>query len=281
MRIVHEASLHEFDHGSCFVTLTYRDPIDCTLEQLRAGYHVPSDWSLHKSHFQRFMKRLRHHFPDQTIRFFHCGEYGTRCRHGIELRDMDCVFCNVGRPHYHAVLFNCSFPDLEVYSQNLGEPRYTSKILEDIWKYGFVDVGEVNFESAAYVARYALKKVTGVMADDWYVDKETGDFKQPEYCTMSRGGKGGKGLAYEWYLKFKSDLFPSDEVPVPGSGVFKKVPRYYEELFKEEDPLTHDEIKMLRQKYRDEHAEEYTPERLYAKYKVKKAQTEMLKRTIK
>ena len=157
MRIVHEASMHELEGGNCFITLTYRDRIECSLEELKEGYHVPDDWSLNKKHFQKFMKRLRKYFEPQEIRFFHCGEYGARCKHGLELDRVDCPCCNVGRPHYHACLFNCSFADLEAYGSKNGELRYTSKTLEDIWKYGFVDVGELNFASAAYVARYIMK----------------------------------------------------------------------------------------------------------------------------
>ena len=279
MRIVHEASLHEFDHGNCFITLTYREPIECTQKQLDNGLHVPADWSLHKSHFQKFMKRLRKVFP-QKIRYFMCGEYGATCRHGFQLNDVSCPVCNTGRPHYHAILFNCTFPDLVKYTQSHGEDRYTSPLLEKVWKYGFVDVGEVNFESAAYVARYALKKVTGVPADTHYFDSENGDFKTPEYCAMSRGGreKGPGGIGAQWYEKHKDDLFPSDEVPVSGQGVIKGMPRYYEELFKEEDPLTLEEIKEKRQEFLRENADEYTPERLYSKYKVKKAHLELFQK---
>ena len=278
-RIVHEASLHEYQGGNCFVTLTYRDKEECSLEQLSQGFHIPEDWSLHKSHFQKFMKRLRKEYADRTIRFFHCGEYGNTCEHGIDLVRVGCPFCNVGRPHYHAVLFNVSFGDLDLYTTVNGEPRYTSPKLESIWKYGFVDVGEVNFESAAYVARYILKKVTGVAADGHYIKIDldgVARYVEPEYCTMSRR----PGIAKEWYEKYKDDLFPSDECPVPGSGVFKKVPRYYQELFATEEPLTLEEIKEVRQRFREENAEEYSPGRLMDKYRVKKAQVQMLKRTV-
>jgi hypothetical protein len=47
-----------------------------------------------------------------------------------------------------------------------------------------------------------------------------------------------------------------------------------------EDPLALEEIKALRQKYRNENAAEYSADRLMSKYKVKKAQIETLKRTI-
>lgn len=275
-RIVHEASVHECIGGNSFVTLTYRDSVECDSDQYRQGLYVPDDWSLHKSHFQKFMKRLRKCFSDQRIRFFHCGEYGRTCRHGLHLDTVACPVCNVGRPHYHAILFNCSFPDLEKYTQVNGEDRFTSPLLERLWKYGFVDVGAVNFESAAYVARYALKKVTGVRADEWYADRENGCWRQPEYCTMSRR----PGIGRDWYEQYKSDLFPSDEVPIPGSGVFKGMPRYYEALFEREDPLCLQEIKELRQVFRRENAGEYTPERLMDKYKCMKARLELRQRSL-
>ena len=279
LRISHEASMHEFNGGNSFVTLTYRDRCECTEQQLKEGLHIPDDWSLDKSHFRNFMKRLRKAYGSQRIRFYQCGEYGNRCQHGIDLERVACPLCKVGRPHHHAILFNISFDDLELYTTVNGEGRYTSEKLSGIWKYGFVDVGEVNFESAAYVARYAMKKVNGLAADDHYIKVNANGeitWLQPEFSTMSRK----PGIGKEWYEKFKGDLFPSDEVPMPGGGVVRGMPRYYEELFAMEDPLTLEEIKEVRQKFIEEHADDFTPGRLMDKYKVKKAQVEMLKRTV-
>ena len=95
VRISHEATMHEFNGGNCFITLTYRDE------------DMPDDWSVHKSHFQMFMKRLRHEFS-QKIKYYGVGEYGRICKHGIDLNRVKCPLCNVGRPHYHACLFNCA-----------------------------------------------------------------------------------------------------------------------------------------------------------------------------
>ena len=269
MRIVHESGMHEFAGGNCFVTLTFDDE------------HVPDDWSLNKSYFQKFMKRLRKAYP-QKIRYFHVGEYGDKCKHcrpGQIESVKDCPGCDVGRPHYHACLFNISFTDLEAVGQRNGVVYYTSRELQRFWPYGFVQVGDVTFESAAYVARYCLKKVTGPQADNWYqVTDDEGEVKYvlPEYTTMSLK----PGIGAEWYEKYKTDIFPSDEVPVPGSGVFKKVPRYYESLLEREDPGLLEEVKLLREAFKKAHGDEYTPERLMAKYKVKKAQVGMLKRGV-
>ena len=273
MRIVHESSLWEITGGNCFVTLTYRDPVECNEDQLRSRFHVPDDWSLQKKHVQDFMKRLRKRF-DNKIRFFGVGEYGHRCKHGIDLERVGCPLCNVGRPHYHICLFNVSFADLVPYGSERGELRYTSPFLESVWKYGFVDVGELNFASAAYVARYCLKKVTGVKSDEHYMQIDLdgcATWVEHEFSLMSRK----PGIGRDWYEKYKDDVFPSDEVPVLGHGVVKGVPRYYEEIFKEENPLSLEEIKRVRETFRREHADEYTPERLMDKYKVKKAKQEL------
>ena len=271
MRIAHEASLYDGGHGNCFVTLTYRPKYEATEKQRAREDHLPGDWSLKKEDFTKFMKRLRKAYPGRRIKYYQCGEYGSVCEHGIDLSKVKCPFCNLGRPHHHACLFNIQFDDLEPYSRKFGVTRYTSEKLEKLWRKGFVDVGELTFASAAYVARYVTKKITGVQAADHYekVDSETGEITklEPEYATMSNG------IGKAWYQRFKKDFFPSDEVPVPGEGVLPKVPRYYTEMLKEEDPEMHEEVKEKRLAYRDENAEEYSAERLMAKYKVKKAQT--------
>ena len=279
MRIVHEADLHEVGR-SCFITLTYRDEAQCTEQQVRQGFFIPNDWSLCKKHFQDFMKRLRKTREPDKIKFFHVGEYGSKCKHDL---DINYCACNVGRPHYHAILFNCCFDDLYPVGQRDDIIYYASKELEQIWKYGFVQVGEVNFESAGYVARYCLKKVTGDMADEHYMNVDANGevtFVLPEYCTMSRGGRRGRGIAYEWFKRFHGDVFPSDEVPIVGQGVIKKAPRYYDRLLEVVDPILHAEVKKLRAEFKKAHKDEYTPERLMDKYKVKKAQMDLLPRNL-
>ena len=247
-RIVHEASLHD---ENCFITLTY-DP-----------EHLPRDGSLNKKHFQDFMKRLRKRFAPRKIRYYHCGEYGEELQ----------------RPHYHACIFGLDFEDKELLTKYDDYELYTSDVLSETWGLGFVTVGQLTLESAMYCARYVLKKVNGHNADDHYLrcdEYGVAYWLQPEYTTMSRR----PGIGKEWYEKYKSDLFPSDEVPVPGHGVFPKVPRYYEEILKGEDPESHEEIKKVRRLFKEAHGDEYTPARLEAKYKVKKAQVSQLKRTI-
>ena len=119
------------------------------------------------------MKRLRKRSA-QKIRFFHCGEYGE----------------HTGRPHYHALLFNCDFTDRRKYKKSGDNWIYTSERLDEIWEKGECKFGDVSFESAAYTARYCVKKRTGKGAKAFYtrMDKQTGEVYeiQPEYATMSR-----------------------------------------------------------------------------------------------
>lgn len=248
-RIIHEASLHE---ENCFITLTYNDE------------HLPADGSLDKKHYQKFMKRLRKRFPDRSIRYYMCGEYG----------DED------NRPHYHACLFNIEFHDKYPvgYSDAADEVLYSSPTLEQLWPFGFVVIGSLDWSSAAYVARYCLKKVNGKQADDHYLrcdEYGVAYWIEPEYNTMSRR----PGIAKDWYEKYKNDIFPSDEVPVPGRGVFKKVPRYYEEQLRSSDPEQLEEIKRLRKVFRDSHVDEYSSQRLMQKYNVQKAKMKSLTRS--
>lgn len=202
IRCVHEASLYE---DNCFITLTYAD------------HNLPPDLSLRKDHFQKFMKRLRFENSGRNIRFFHCGEYGEK----------------YGRPHYHACLFNFDFVDKTHWKTINGQKLYRSKALERLWPYGHSSVGSVTFESAAYVARYITKKITGPMAYEHYnvIDRKTGEVlaeRVPEYTTMSRRPGIGKG----WYDKFKNDVFPDDFVVVRGKKL--KPPKFYRDQHEKE-----------------------------------------------
>lgn len=137
MRCMHEASL--YDQNS-FITLTYDDS------------NIPNGGSLNYDDFQRFMKRLRK-YAGVRLRFYMGGEYGEQ----------------LSRPHYHACIFGYDFPDKIYYKKtSSGERIHTSKILQKLWPYGLSSVGNVTFESAAYIARYCVQKVTGQAADAHY-----------------------------------------------------------------------------------------------------------------
>lgn len=253
VRMLHEAQMHE---ENSFLTLTY------------SPENLPATGSLNKKHFQDFMKRLRGRLGGRRIRYFHCGEYGERLR----------------RPHYHAILFGFDFPD-KVFYKPVGDNGrlYISAMLDETWSHGFAVIGDVTFDSAAYVARYVTKKVTGPRADGHYLrfDKETGEVftepdgslshLEPEYVTMSRR----PGIAAGWFERFGSEVFPSDEVIT--RGVQARPPRYYDKLFE----AAHgdlDSIKARRVGRMRKHAENNTDFRLAIRERVKMAQFQQLKR---
>jgi len=210
IRCMHEASLYE---DNCFITLTY------------APEHLPKNNSLDYSHYQKFMKRLIKRFSSaditrqgdsacyRNIRFYMAGEYG-----GLR-----------GRPHYHACIFNFDFPDKKEWMKSpSGEMLYRSKALEELWPFGFSSIGEVNFKSAAYVARYIMKKITGNAAAAAYetVDNDgVVDYRVPEFNNMSRR----PGIGSAWIERYASDVYPHDYVVVDGKKC--RPPRYYDNKF--------------------------------------------------
>lgn len=180
-----------FGDKNSFITLTYSPEF------------MPSDMSLHKEDFQKFMKRLRK-YSGEKIRYYMCGEYG-------ELH---------GRPHFHACLFGYKPSDLYIYSVHDGINLYRSPFLEKCWPFGFVTVGEVTYESAAYVARYVLKKKTGLIAESHY------NGRLPEYTNMSL--KPGIGQTY--FEKYSEEIYNRDFVVIR-DGIKAKVPRYFDSIY--------------------------------------------------
>jgi hypothetical protein len=214
IRIMHESSLHS---ANSFLTLTYSDD------------KVPSSGSLRKEDFQLFMKRLRRGSAT-PLRYFHCGEYGER----------------TSRPHYHVCLFGEDFASDRVHYRTTpqGDRLYNSPRLDEAWGHGHAVIGELTFESAAYVARYVLKKQTGspesrkkrglVPLDEHYQGRS------PEYVTMSLKPGIGSG----WFEKYGSEVYPSDSVVMRGKEMLP--PPYYDKLLERVDPDLYVRVKRER-----------------------------------
>lgn len=162
-----------------------------------------------------------------------------------------------------------------------GVHLYTSEHLEKLWNKGFTTTGELTFESAAYVARYVMKKITGEQADIHYVkvNFETGELNQvePEYSVMSRGGRTGRGIGYEWYEKFKRD---TEKGFITVRGKKCRIPRYYEKFLMLEDTDLMVEMKNDREVQAKALAYDNTEERLAVKEKVITKKLTQLKRVI-
>ena len=97
---------------------------------------------------------------------------------------------------------------------------------------------------------------------------------EPEYITMSLK----PGIGKSFYDKYETDFFPRDECPVPGKGVYNRVPKYYEQIYAKRNPNAHEKIKRAREEYRNTHSDEYTARRLATKEIVKEAQLKQLPR---
>lgn len=229
MRCLHEAKMHKYN---AFITLTYDDA------------HLPKDGSLCYRDFQLFMKRLRKCIR-VPVRFFMCGEYGE----------------TTNRPHYHVLLFGYQFSDLMYWGNSpTGHPVYRSAVLETLWTDGNSLIGDVSRESAGYVARYCMKKVTGDLAEAHY------NGRVPEFARMSLK----PGIGAEWFLRYGSDCLPCDYVVADGMKV--PVPRFYDKLFKGDL----DEVKYRREVYGRKFSENNSPERLAVREEVAKARIRSL-----
>lgn len=221
IRCIHEAKMHK---ENCFITLTYNDE--------------NQQYDLIYSHFQKFLKRLRKKFPQKNIRYYMAGEYGEQTH----------------RPHFHACLFGIDFSDKRLFRElPSGSYLYTSKLLEQLWPFGYSTIGDVTFESAAYVARYVMKKVTGPPAADHYqvCCPNTGELKPitPEFNRMSLK----PGIGKKFLEKYLSDIYPNGTIIHNGSK--QKPPRFYEKYYAELQPLKYEALqyeRLLKVNYDDQ-----------------------------
>lgn len=192
-----------------FITLTYEDE------------NMPSDRSISKREVQLFLKRFRKLFNERyerycllngfkyeyvKIRYVFSGEYGDSISF---------------RPHYHAILFNCPFFDLdgifEVKEKETGRikrvPMYSkgvrlfhSKTLDDSWNNkGIATIASFSWNTAAYVARYVLKKLNG--SKDLYSKLGI----NPPFMLTSRR----PGIGYNYFMDHMNDIYQVDSIYTP------------------------------------------------------------------
>lgn len=187
-RIMLEKNLRE---DNCFVTLTYEDT---HLVMSATGYPT-----LVPLHLQLWLKRFRVAIAPLKIRFYACGEYGDQTQ----------------RPHYHVVIFGMPMcmNGRTIRDARTNRPLWAKccsqcRLVGETWGMGDVELGEVNVESAQYIAQYTTKKMT--KADD---PRLYG--REPEFARMSL--KPGIGADFMWeiassLLKFDLDE-TQDDVP--------------------------------------------------------------------
>lgn len=220
MRAMHEASLYD---DNCTLALTY-DP-----------KFLPRHSSLVPEDCVKFMKRLRKSIEPKKVRHMYAGEYG-------EIN---------GRPHYHFCLFGLDFADKVYFGDSeKGFPLFRSASVSELWPFGLSTVGGMSFESAAYIARYIMKKRNEVK---YNVDAETGEMYEivPEFFRMSKGdGIPGSpnryGLGSRWWERYKDEVIRDDAVRVRGAEL--KPPRYYDEKLKLLDAAAFEVMKVRRER---------------------------------
>lgn len=295
IRLMHEAQLHE---RTSFITLTYDNETlvrgrpcsagsppntpstpeeksrtespACEPDNTRLAGVASSFGStratLHYPHFQKFMRALRKDLKARRglqakIRFYMCGEYGEQ----------------LSRPHYHAAIFGEDWSENRyIHSERQGVTLWRSPDLERLWPHGYSTIGALTIDSAAYIARYVMKKMTGDLATEHYkrVDPLTGEtyWLPPEFNVMSRK----PGIGKEWIEKYKTDVYPHDYVIVNGHKL--KPPRYYDKLMEACDKYALEEIKAARQD--GIHYQDNTPARLKAREDVVLAKLQFKKRNL-
>lgn len=198
-----------------FLTITYDNANIRNAVDFNTG-EVLDHGILYKADMVQFLKSLRLHwsrkYDHDNIRFFLAGEYGDTTM----------------RPHYHMIAFNLPLFDLKRYKESpLGDLYYTSEELNKIWHKGYIVVGSLTRQSAAYTARYCLKKIKDAQVM-WSKLNLTSEFTN---CSRR------PGIGRDWYEKNKNKLFTQGFVSLSdGENGFRLYPgRYYKRLYKDEN----------------------------------------------
>lgn len=197
--------------STVFVTLTYNDE------------NLPPDNSLRKKDVQDFFKRLKKEFnstKENPIRQIYCGEYGEKTR----------------RPHYHAIIFNCDFEDRKPHYQSpQGYQVYTSEKLSRLWGKGFAEFGHARPGSIAYLFKYILKKKSRKEKEQPLIIERDGITYEVAHEFIEASRNPGIGAFLRETDSIKKGFLTLD-------GVKKKLPKYFQEYLKRNDPKTYEKL---------------------------------------
>lgn len=203
LRMMHQSRYHDANY---FITLTY------------APEHMPPDGDLRYKDLQNFFKRARHEFQTaaKPFKYFACGEYGDQ---------------NL-RPHYHFAGFDFKLDDLRHFKNVGGSDYFLSDALRECWGFGHVIVGALEYDSAAYIARYVTKKMHGSnVRDKGTFDPETGEV---DLYTVERAFQS-KGLGLPFYQQHHREIWDLDAC-LFNRKYLVKPPRYYMKQLIKSDP---------------------------------------------
>ena len=188
-------------------------------------------YTLYPEDMNTFINSLRKRFErkgHEGIKYFYCGEYGTETQ----------------RPHYHIILMNVPLNETKFYDPWIDDnwkAHWKSTELEELWGKGIIDVCELEWSCAAYVARYCTKKIE--LSGDKTIYLENGKF--PEFIRMS------KGIGFDYFEKHYKEIYKNDELilkTIKGNAGSIKPPRAYDKRLEEADPELYRKIKKSREK---------------------------------
>ena len=220
-----------------FITFTYDDlhiPIPETSEYNGQTFVNDGTWlgSLFPEDITKFMNSLRKYFERKGhtgIKYFYAGEYGETTK----------------RPHYHMILMNCPLDITQFYDFHIDgrcKEHWKSHEIERYWDQGMIDIGEVEFASAAYVARYCMKKITDNTDKITYYENGM----LPEFVRMSRR----PGIGSNYYNNNWKAIYENDKLYVKnfhGETIEVKPPKAWDKKFKESHPQEWFNIKRSRE----------------------------------
>lgn len=261
LRIELESEKYENNY---FLTLTYNDDhlyIPETWTNKRTGEIIQNDgtWTgtLIKKDLQQFIKSLRTYFKREFdhdgMKFYAVGEYGDKTK----------------RPHYHIILMNCPKIDLQPignYNRITKDAYFTNERITKIWGKGFIQIGQVTWDSISYTVGYCMKKLFGEIKEDYYAKRG----QEPIFAQMSRR----PGIGREYFNKNLWNIYEVDEI-INSKGQSLKPPRYFDKLMEKEFPEYTKEKKFVRNLI----SENETKKKLALTGKTLKEQMEIEERT--
>lgn len=169
-----------------FVTLTYSNEY---LPKTQEGKPT-----LRKKDFQDFIKRLRYYENKdgnkKRIVYYGVGEYGSKR----------------GRPHYHAIVYNCGNTDN----------------ISNAWKFGRLEYPEAGNGSVGYTLKYISKPKSAKTQD------REGEFS---LCSAGIGKNYISNRTIEWHNSDVRNSYVRTEI-----GAKLAIPKYYKEkIYTEEN----------------------------------------------
>lgn len=258
VRMTLESQMHT---QKFFLTLTYD------------AENLPAFGNLHKRDAQLFIKYLRKIIAPTKIRYVITGEYGDpNIRNGVNPLT---GFPEIGRPHFHAIIYGWVPTDLVTESEQKGNKIYSSKTVRKAWaNKGNAMIGtNVTPESCGYVAKYINKQLFGEVKENQMtkIDPNTGE-------AVIRNNTFGlystrPGIGKTWFDKYHDDCWKGF---VTLNGTKYPVPRYFEKklqllAYEKDDYVTrwerYEENKRVN--FNPDHPN-MTPERLQAREHYKK-----------